>query len=212
MYVEVFGGAGSLLFAKSPAELDIYNDLDSGLVNFFRVLRDPDDAARLSDLLRLTPYSREEWQACLRGVDANVDPVESARRFYVMVTQSFNCNFTGNSWRHSVSIGTNAAQSYHHNIERLPYITQRLQGVQVEHDDFARLIAAYDAPNALFYCDPPYLAETRRSGTYRREMSRADHERLLKAVTTCRGKSFSVVTTRGSIATRSRDGASSRSR
>ena len=38
-FVDVFGGGGSVVFAKKPG-LDIYNDLDSGLVNFYRRLRD----------------------------------------------------------------------------------------------------------------------------------------------------------------------------
>jgi len=39
-YVEVFGGAANLLLAKDPSPVEVYNDIDSGLVNFFRVLRD----------------------------------------------------------------------------------------------------------------------------------------------------------------------------
>jgi DNA adenine methylase len=41
IYVEVFGGGANLLFSRDPAGIEVYNDLDSGLVNFFRVLRDP---------------------------------------------------------------------------------------------------------------------------------------------------------------------------
>jgi len=39
-YIEVFGGGASVLFRKPPARLEVYNDIDDGLVTFFRVLRD----------------------------------------------------------------------------------------------------------------------------------------------------------------------------
>ena len=41
-YVEVFGGSGALLFAKQPSEIEVYNDIHSGVVNLYRVLRDKD--------------------------------------------------------------------------------------------------------------------------------------------------------------------------
>lgn len=50
IYVEVFGGGASLLFAKEPSPVEVYNDIDSGLVNFFRVLRDPEKFARFLPL------------------------------------------------------------------------------------------------------------------------------------------------------------------
>lgn len=39
-YVEVFGGGASLLFAKEPSKVEVYNDIDGEVVNLFRVLRD----------------------------------------------------------------------------------------------------------------------------------------------------------------------------
>jgi DNA adenine methylase len=54
-YGEVFGGSGATLFAKSPSLVEVYNDLDSGLVNFFRVLQQPAIAERLGHLLWYAP-------------------------------------------------------------------------------------------------------------------------------------------------------------
>ena len=59
-YCEVFGGSAALLFAKQPAEFEVYNDTDSGLVNFFRVLRDPEKFQKFYHKVCLTPYSRYE--------------------------------------------------------------------------------------------------------------------------------------------------------
>jgi DNA adenine methylase len=38
-YVESFGGSAAVLLAKEPAKVEVYNDLDRGLVNLFQVRR-----------------------------------------------------------------------------------------------------------------------------------------------------------------------------
>jgi DNA adenine methylase len=40
-FVEPFGGAANVLMAKPRSFGEIYNDLDSEVVNVFKVLRDP---------------------------------------------------------------------------------------------------------------------------------------------------------------------------
>jgi DNA adenine methylase len=61
VYVEPFGGGASVLLHKNRAHSEIYNDISDEIVNVFRVLRDPVMAARLSRLVRLTPFSRVEF-------------------------------------------------------------------------------------------------------------------------------------------------------
>jgi hypothetical protein len=61
-YIEVFGGGAAVLFAKPRAQLEVYNDIDDGLVTFFRVLRDR--PAELQQALALTPYAGAEFEHC----------------------------------------------------------------------------------------------------------------------------------------------------
>ena len=64
-YVEPFAGSLAVLFAKPRARHEIVNDLDGGLVTFFRVLRDrPDDLIRACTL---TPFSRAEHAMVVDG-------------------------------------------------------------------------------------------------------------------------------------------------
>jgi DNA adenine methylase len=89
VYVEVFGGAAALLFNKPPSKVEVYNDINSELVNFFHVLRDDVRWKILQEKLLLTPYSREEFELACRE-ESGVDDVERARRFYVRIQQSFS--------------------------------------------------------------------------------------------------------------------------
>ncbi len=77
IYVEPFGGAGSMLLRKPRCYAEVYNDLDDEVVNLFRVLRDEGGAARLVGMLRLTPFARAEFMEANGATD---DPVERARR------------------------------------------------------------------------------------------------------------------------------------
>ncbi|MEN6371910.1 MAG: DNA adenine methylase, partial [Armatimonadota bacterium] len=102
IYVEPFGGGGSLLFYKEPSEIEVYNDLDSGLVNLFRVLRDPEKFGKLYHYISLTPYSREEYLQCRELLDESSDEIVQAYRWYVVARSSFGGIF-GSSWGYTVS-------------------------------------------------------------------------------------------------------------
>jgi DNA adenine methylase len=86
VYLEPYFGSGAVLFAKTPAPIEIVNDLDGSVVAFFEMLRDrPGDLERVC---RLTPYARDEYEAADLG-DPGIDTLERARRFWVRVNQSF---------------------------------------------------------------------------------------------------------------------------
>lgn len=51
-----------MLLNKPRSHAEVYNDLDDSIVNLFRVLQRPDDAARLVEMLRLIPFARREFE------------------------------------------------------------------------------------------------------------------------------------------------------
>lgn len=192
IYVEPFGGGGNLLIAKEPSLVEVYNDLDLGLVTFFRVLRDPKQFAKFYHLATWTPYSREEFLFCRDSWQLGKDEATKAYRWYVKNRMSFAG--MGRSWGRSVTAVTyntaEAPASWLSILEQLPLIRQRLLRVQIENKDFRSIIAEYDTPETFFYCDPPYVPETRRSGKYNHEMSLDGHRELIQLLLRIQGKAI----------------------
>lgn len=183
LYVEPFGGGGSLLLQKPRVRAEVYNDLEGAAVRLFRVLRDPESASRLADLLSLTPYAREELEDAVRDPDGP-DEVEIVRRLIVRNRQAmYNLSLTGGQCRtfHSAVTGRNGPTSGTHATSwaNLPAaiaaMTARLRGVVIEHANALDLIPRYDGRETLFYVDPPYYGYERYYTTPFRE---ADHRAL----------------------------------
>lgn len=180
VYVEPFGGAGSVLMRKPRAYAEIWNDLDGEVVNIFRVLRSP-DAYRLVDALRLTPFSRAEFDGAYGLSD---DAVERARRLVIRSFMGFGSNghnrptgFRANSNRS----GTTPAHDWANYPDSLVRVIQRLSGVTVENKAAKAVMAQHDGPDTLHYVDPPYVFETRSdlSKDYAHELTDDDHTELL---------------------------------
>lgn len=192
-YCEVFAGSGQVLFAKQPSSIEIYNDLESKVVNFYRVLRDKDKYQELIRLLSLTPYSREEFYNCRDTLENEQDDIQKAWLFFITARQSFASK--QDSWGFVVtdSNANMASQvsKYLSSINLLPVIHKRLQRVQIENKDFKDIIKNYDTKDTLFYCDPPYLSEVRQTfNDYKHEMSYEDHVELIELLKNIEGKAI----------------------
>ena len=181
-YVEPFGGAANVLLTKRPSRLDVYNDVDEGLVGFFRVLRERAD--ELAAALALTPYSRREFEVCRATWRSTDDELERARRWFVWTWQRFAGGQERSSWAADVLGRRNGSRSatFARRVDELVEWARRFRHVQVESNDWRVVLERYDAPNACFYLDPPYLPETRSSGGYAHELTREDHEELIGRV------------------------------
>lgn len=72
-YIEVFGGAGWVLFRKSQGrEMEIYNDFNSNLVNLFRCVRDKPNKLfpRLRDVDRAAKFYQLIRYSYASGLDS----------------------------------------------------------------------------------------------------------------------------------------------
>lgn len=185
-YVEPFGGSAAVLLRKEPSPLEVWNDLYEEVWNFFRVLRDEALCARLVRALELTPYHRAEYERCVEGLGGPDDPVERARRFFVVSWQG-----VWGAWRY-VKSGARYAVTPSGSwgpFDHLMAASRRLRHVQFECRDAFEVMRDYDSPATLFYLDPPYLASTRASNRrYERDADTEEwHRELLEAALSLRG-------------------------
>lgn len=178
-YVEPFGGSMSVMLRKKRSMIEVYNDLDEGVVNFFRVLREQPDA--LISAIRQTPHARREFEQSYEPAD---DPVERARRLYVRSWQAFGatgCRPGTTGWRFekTANRGQRVVEDWR-NVGHLEVVAERLAGITIECDEATALLGRFDARSTLFYVDPPYVKSTRSYGNgYAHELTDDDHRKLL---------------------------------
>jgi len=166
-FIEVFGGSGVVLFNKVPSEIEVFNDINSRLVNMWKVIK--------SARREFVDYCRNEG-----GIDSrqlfdefkdNIaeNPIEDAMRFYYVNHHSFsqmnNCyhgmSFTGKEhWHHP----------YLNKLKNINEYYERIKFVQFECQDFRDLMKRADKEGVLFFLDPPYF----KGGKLYEEMSGMD--------------------------------------
>lgn len=181
VYVEPFGGAASVMLLKPRSHSEVYNDLNSELVNLFRILRDPMQAEELTTLLVLTPYSREEFEA---AQERTQDPIESARRLIVRSRFGFNSGaFERTGFRANNHFAHKPIQRVWAEFPiEISAFTQRLSGVVIEGRPAIQVIKQHDTEQTLFYVDPPYLHETRGTTRYAFDMTDDEHKQLAEGL------------------------------
>jgi DNA adenine methylase len=197
VYVEPFGGMANVLLKKHPSEVELFNDLDGRVVNFFRVIRDPGKLAELKQRCELTPYSREEFSHLIDTPEP-INDVDRAWWFFVRCRQARGgigmSALTKNAWAASTRTRRRMPEpisKYLAAIDGLDAVAYRFRHVMIEHLPALELIPKYDGPDVLFYLDPPYPASTRSGGkgaTYGVEMNDQDHFKLLALLRQCVGR------------------------
>jgi len=193
VYVEPFGGGGSVLLQKPRTYSEVYNDTDVEIVSLFRVVRNR--GQELKRLLELTPFSRDDYRESFERAE---DELEQARRTVVRSFMGFGsnalCRDVKSGFRScSNRSGTIPAHDWRNYPTALVWIIERLRGVVIENRDAMEVMSAHDTENTLHYCDPPYVHETRSSRmhghhSYTHEMTDADHEDLAAFLATLKGR------------------------
>jgi DNA adenine methylase len=181
-WVEAFCGSAALTLRKKPAPIEVINDFDHQIVNFFKQLRD--NSAALCDQIELTPYAEQELINARLATEGLSD-LEKARRFLVQSMMAINGVFGeergGFSYSDSYSRnGHDARVNRWNNLpERLKLVVKRLKDVRIENKDAVKILNKYiNRPATLVYLDPPYLGK-RTNGYNKDANDEAFHKKLL---------------------------------
>lgn len=205
-YVEPYAGGLAVLLARDPDDerlwlpphkgvSEVVNDINSRLVNFWRVLRDPEKFERFRQRVEAIPLSRAEWEDAHHNTLDGIPGVGAAVSFFVDCRQSragMMKDFTSITRSRIRRQMNGNVSEWLGAVDGLPDVHARLRRVLVENMDAVKLMRREDTPGTFFYLDPPYLkgaGEARKTDNlYQHEMSRSHHAELLATILGVRGK------------------------
>ena len=190
-YVEVFGGAGWVMLHKEKSKLEVFNDMNGDLINFYKVVKDNEKCEKLITELSLTLKSRElfeEWDSLNFIEVENLDEIERAARFYFMLKMAFGGRINRNKNTFCISNDGRKQLNYENLPEEFWMLHERLQDVFIERNDFEYILKKYDRKDGdvIFYLDPPYLETT--EDDYGMTFNIESFNRLKKSLDSVNGK------------------------
>lgn len=189
-FVEPFFGGGAVLLHRDPEGVsEVVNDINGGLINFWRVLQGEETFHVFQRRVEAIPLSRTEWEESIAFSD---DVISHAVAFFVRCRQSL----AGRMKSFTAITRTRTRRGMNGNVSEwlgavdgLPAVHERLRRVVIENMDAIKLIQREDTEGTLFYCDPPYAHETRAAkDAYQHEMTSEQHAELLSTIRRCKGK------------------------
>lgn len=184
MYVEPFIGGGAIFFSKEPSHIEVINDTNKELINFYSILQNR--FVELQKMVAVTLHSRTLHR------DAQVvyefphlfDEIKRAWAVWVLSTQSFSAMLDG-TFGYDKTDNTTTKKITNKRNQFTEDYAIRLQNVQVECADAIYIIGSRDTADSFFYIDPPYFNSD--CGHYN-GYTEQDFENLLNLLATIKGK------------------------
>lgn len=155
LYVEPFLGMGGVLLSRAAVHVEIGNDINDRLANWWTVIRDrPEEFGRALDW---TPQNcRVEFERSLENLDC-ADPIKRAVAYTVVVLTSIwhSDADTVRRYRTHYSVKVGSKPSW--GTEDILRLRERTRNLQIEHVDAVELLDRLrGVDDAVIYCDPPY--------------------------------------------------------
>lgn len=189
-YCEIFAGGLWTFFKKKPSKIEVINDINSELINLYRVLQTQCNEFKERETYQL--YSSELYYEYLNdfksGKHETLSNLERAFRFFVLIKQSFGSKFGAGFAFSATRPHTN---SFFNEFKALDEITKRLKTPIIDNRDFEKIIESYDNENTIFYTDPPYMMSDNAQYYFQssnNSFSIHDHQRLFLALKSIKGK------------------------
>ncbi len=184
LYCEPFIGGAAVFFAKEPSKVEVINDTNKELMNFYRVAKE--DFTSLEKEIRISLHSRDLHRKA-SVIYNNPDMFSEIKRAWAVwltSSQSFSSQLDS-SWGYDKSSNTTTKKINSKKEGFVEEMAIRLQNCQIECADALYIIASRDTVDSFFYCDPPYYNSD--CGHYD-GYSEADFEALLFLLAGIKGK------------------------
>jgi len=184
LYAEVFVGGGAIFWSKKPSEVEVINDTNRELINFYETVQN--EFVELEKIIRISLHSRSLFNDAL-VIYQNphmFSRIKRAWAVWVQSSQSFSSMLDGTWGYDKAKCTTSHKITNKRDSFTLDYAT-RIQNVQIECTDALRIINSRDTIDSFFYCDPPYYNSD--CGHYD-GYSIEDFEMLLKTLESDSGK------------------------
>ena len=155
LYCEPFIGGAAVFFTKPQSEVEVINDTNKELINFYRVIQN--DFVSLEKEIRITLHSRDLHRKA-KVIYDNPDMFPEIKRawaVWVLANQSFSSMLDG-SWGYDIKKSAMPKKLHNKKESFTEDYAIRMQNVSIECTDALRIIRSRDTADALFYCDPPY--------------------------------------------------------
>lgn len=184
LYAEVFAGGAAVFFAKRPSTVEVLNDMNGELVNFYRVIKD--DFLLLQQEISMTLHSRMLHQHAwiVYNYPELFSDIKRAWAVWILSSQGFAGQLAG-TWGYDIAADSTSRKIYFNKQDFTSLYSQRLEKVQLECRDALYIIASRDSVDTFFYCDPPYFNSD--MGHYK-GYTKGDFEDLLTALAKIKGK------------------------
>ena len=182
-YVEPFFGGDAIFFAKEPSHVEVINDLNKFVVNFF--LQTKINFDKLQQRIQATPFSRGLYKDALVMYENPhlFSELEWAWAFWILCNQGYAGKI--GSWGYG-TIDNKRELSINTKRENfLEDFVKRLECTQLECTDALKVVELRDRPTTFFYIDPPYFNSN--LGHYK-GYTESDFENLLKLLSKIKGK------------------------
>ena len=155
IYCEPFFGGGAMFFAKKPSDVEIINDTNKELTNFYEVVKD--DFQALEHEISLSLHSRDKHRQA-EVIYENPDMFSRVKRAWAvwMLANSSYGNKMNSSFGYDLTGGSSKKLDNKREAFTEEY-ARRLRRVQIECCDALRVIRSRDTAETFFYIDPPYV-------------------------------------------------------
>ncbi len=155
LYCEPFIGGGAVFWAKEPSNVEVINDTNRELINFYETVQN--SFVDLEKKIRISLHSRSLHRDATAIYENPhlFSRIDRAWAVWVLAAQSFSSMLDG-SWGYDVKSPTTSKKIRNKRDSFTEEFAMRLQNVQIESTDAIRIINSRDRPDTFFYCDPPY--------------------------------------------------------